>query len=60
MLSMDEDEDEGRELRIIKIKEGGSETRPYDRYLVACKFYIGAFTLLSNTDRNLLLGKPLL
>lgn len=60
MLSMGEDEDKEGEIPIIGIKEGGSEKRPYDRYLVACQFYIGAFTILSNTDRNLLRGKPLL
>lgn len=58
MLSMDE----GKEgaLPLVSIKEGGSEKRPYDRYLVACQFYIGIFTILSKTDRELLRNKPLL
>jgi hypothetical protein len=59
VLSMGDDEDKEGEFPIIGIKEGGSDKRPYDRYLVACQFYIGAFTRLSNTDRNLLRDKSL-
>jgi hypothetical protein len=59
MLSMEDDEDKEGVFPIIGIKEGGSKNRPYDRYLVACQFYIGAFTILSNTDRSLLRSKPI-
>jgi hypothetical protein len=58
MLSMDEGKK--GEFPLVGIKEGGSEKRPYDRYLVACQFYIGIFTMLSKIDRELLRDKRLL
>ncbi len=58
-LSMEEGEYKGHKPPLVRIKDGGSEKNPYDRYLVACEFYVGMFTILSDIDRNLLWKKSL-